>query len=44
MTKVNHTASFEINQPVSVLFPLFSPEREKLWVSGWDYENIMGGT
>ncbi|HEC18335.1 MAG TPA: hypothetical protein ENI97_03240 [Gammaproteobacteria bacterium] len=44
MNKTKHTASFEIAQPVNDLFPLFSPEGEKLWVPGWDYENIMGGT
>jgi hypothetical protein len=27
-----------------VLFPLFSPEGEKLWVPGWGYENIMGSS
>ena len=24
------------------MFPLFSAEGEKLWVPGWDYENISG--
>jgi len=28
--------------PVAELFPLFSPEGEKLWVPGWDYRNVMG--
>ncbi len=42
MSKVNHTASFRIDQPVEVLFPLFNAEAEKLWVPGWDYENVMG--
>ena len=27
-----------------MLFPLFSPEGEKLWVPGWDYVNIMSST
>lgn len=44
MSTVKHTASFEIAQPVDELFPLFSAEGEKLWVPGWDYENIMGST
>ncbi len=44
MSKVKHTASFEIRQPATELFPLFSAEGEKLWVPGWDYENIMGNT
>ena len=44
MSKIKHTASFEISQPIHVLFPLFSAEGEKLWVPGWNYENIMGST
>ena len=44
MSTVKHTASFEICQPVKKLFPLFSAEGEKLWVPGWNYENLMGGT
>jgi hypothetical protein len=44
MSTVRHTASFKIQEPVNVLFPLFSAEGEKLWVPGWDYENIMGST
>lgn len=31
-----------MNQPIEILFPLFSAEGEKLWVPGWDYENVMG--
>lgn len=44
MSTVKHTASFEIHQPAEALFPLFSAEGERLWVPGWDYENVMGGT
>ncbi len=44
MSTVKHTASFEIQEPVEELFPLFSAEGEKLWVPGWDYENVMGST
>jgi hypothetical protein len=44
MSKVKHTAAFEITQPIKKVFPLFSPEGEKLWVPGWDYENILGTT
>lgn len=36
--------SFQINQSAEDLFPLFGPEGEKLWMPGWDYENIMGTT
>ena len=41
---VSHSVEFEINQPVQSVFPLFTPEGEKLWAAGWDYENIMGTT
>jgi len=44
MSTVKHTGSFEICQSANELFPLFSAEGEKLWVPGWSYENIMGGT
>jgi hypothetical protein len=39
---VSHTAEFEISQPVQSVFPLFTPEGEKLWAPGWDYDNLMG--
>jgi len=42
MSTIKHTVDFTIDQPIDVLFPLFSAEGEKLWVPGWDYENIMG--
>jgi len=42
MSTVKHTLDLKINQPIDILFPLFSAEGEKLWVPGWDYENIMG--
>ncbi|MFC2026769.1 hypothetical protein ACFLUX_02205 [Chloroflexota bacterium] len=44
MTTIKHQTSFEINRSAKELFPLFSAEGEKLWVPGWDYENIMGTT
>lgn len=44
MATIKHQTSFQINQPAQKLFPLFSAEGEKLWVPGWDYENIMGST
>ena len=44
MNSVKHSKKFIINQPIEILFPLFSAEGEKLWVPGWDYENIMGST
>jgi hypothetical protein len=39
---VSHTAEFEIPRPAATVFPLFTPEGEKLWAPGWDYENLMG--
>jgi len=40
MAQIRHTHDFTIDQPVDVLFPLFSAEGEKLWVPGWDYEDV----
>lgn len=42
MGTVSHSEAFEVSGPVGKVFPLFSPEGEKLWVPGWDYENVMG--
>jgi len=44
MKAISHTKSFEMAISVEKLFPLFSPEGEKSWVPGWDYENVMGTT
>jgi len=44
MNRVRHIDEFQIDQPIDVLFPLFSAEGEKYWVPGWDYKNIMGTT
>ena len=44
MKSVEHTLAFELQQPVSEVFPLFSPEGERYWVPGWDYQNVMGTT
>ena len=44
MKSVCHTKAFEMAYPVAELFPLFSPEGEKHWAPGWDYENVMGTT
>ncbi len=41
---VEHTRAFELDAPASRLFPLFSPAGEKLWVPGWDYENVTGSS
>ncbi|UCE97908.1 MAG: hypothetical protein JSV74_00805, partial [Dehalococcoidia bacterium] len=44
MATIKHQTSFKMNHSAEELFPLFSPEGEKLWLPGWDYENIMGST
>jgi hypothetical protein len=44
MRSIKHSAGFDISQPVEKVFPLFSPESEKLWFPNWDYKNIMGTT
>lgn len=44
MVRVRHIDDFQIDQPIDVLFPLFSAEGEKYWVPGWNYKNIMGTT
>ena len=44
MKSISCTKFFEIPVPAADLFPLFSPEGEKLWVPGWDYHNMMGTT
>ena len=44
MKSVQHTKTFQMDIPIAELFPLFSPEGEKLWLPGWDYENVMGTT
>ncbi len=44
MNSVKHASAFEIKQPIEKVFPLLSPEGEKLWVPDWDYENLMGKT
>ncbi len=44
MASVSHVAGFDLDQPVESVFPLFTPEGEKLWAPGWDYENVMGAT
>lgn len=44
MDAVEHTTSFTLNKPAERVFPLFTPEGEKLWAPGWDYVNIMETT
>ena len=41
---IERNSNFEINQPAEKVFPLQSPEGEKFWLPGWEYENLMGYT
>ena len=42
MKAISHTGNFVLPVPIEDAFPLFSPEGEKVWAPGWDYENLMG--
>ena len=42
MNSLTHTATFHIDQPAEVVFPLFSAEGEKRWAPGWDYQPLSG--
>ena len=44
MKSICHTKSFEVDAAIATLFPLFSPEGERQWVPGWEYQNVMGTT
>ena len=39
---VSHSEEFLLERDIASVFPLFSPEGEKLWVPGWDYANLLG--
>jgi len=41
MSSIKHSHTFRIDQPVEILFPLFSAEGETLWVPEWEYTNII---
>lgn len=44
MNSIKYSAGFEIGRPVEQVFPLFTPEGEKLWTPGWDYEDVRGAS
>ena len=44
MSGIKYVEEFQVDQPIYILFPLFSAEGEKYWVPGWDYINVMGST
>ncbi len=37
---VEHTGTFALHLPLGHVFPLFSPEGERAWVTGWDPEYL----
>ena len=39
---VSHSEEFLLERDIASVFPLFSPEGEKLWAPGWDYTNLHG--
>ncbi|NKB22909.1 MAG: hypothetical protein GKR87_00625 [Kiritimatiellae bacterium] len=45
MTSIACSKAFKIEEiPIEQAFHLFSPEGEKEWVLGWNYQNLMGTT
>jgi hypothetical protein len=44
MTTVEHSADFVLAYPLEDVFPLFTPEGEKLWAPGWNYHSPLGIT
>jgi len=38
----SHSEEFVIGKDIESVFPLFSPEGEKLWAPGWEYTNVLG--
>jgi len=39
---VSLSHEFLLEREIESVFPLFSPEGEKLWAPGWDYTNLLG--
>ena len=39
---VSHSEEFLLERDIGSVFPLFSPEGEKLWAHGWDYTHLLG--
>jgi hypothetical protein len=40
----SHSEEFLLEKDIATVFPLFSPEGEKLWAPGWSYTNLLGST
>lgn len=39
---VSHSEEFLLEKDAATVFPLFTPEGEKLWAPGWSYTNLIG--
>jgi hypothetical protein len=39
---VSHSEEFLLEKEIVTVFPLFTPEGEKLWAPGWSYTNLIG--
>jgi len=39
---VSHSEEFSLEKDIATVFPLFTPEGEKLWAPGWTYTNLIG--
>src|SRR4030042_3759439 len=37
----SHSEEFLLPRDITSVFPLFSPEGEKLWAPGWDYTHLL---
>ncbi len=38
--RVEHSHTIELNETPETVFPLFTPEGEKKWAEGWDFERV----
>ncbi|MBM4348930.1 MAG: hypothetical protein FJ106_03480 [Deltaproteobacteria bacterium] len=41
---VFQSKEFLLERDIATVFPLFTPEGEKLWAPGWTYTNLIGST
>ena len=42
--RVGHTQTIKLNDTPDRIFPLFTPEGEKKWASGWDFQLIYASS
>jgi hypothetical protein len=41
---ISHSEEFLLEKDIATVFPLFTPEGEKLWAPDWSYTNLVGST